>query len=329
MADGGWDEIVKAANKEGEVVFYSSDSDSVNSAVVDAFEKAYPEIKVNLLPIGPDIAARVSTEKQSGINSADVLSIGFPALLEDNPDWFVKLDETVLPTIGEQTWRPNMVKDTWVAEYDQYLGVAWNTDDIDGDDLNTWEDVLNPEFEGKLALPDPRVTATLVSWLDAIDNSLGDDYVRQVLAMQPKIDAGGMVPATQSVAAGALELTFPQSSMLIVDLASKGAPIGFKVLTDPLIEVPAHLALLSDSPHPNAARVFGNFRVSPEGMSAVCKAAGPPGQTGFSAAFEEPVDGCYTKPEGVEAVQGDKTLSPEDDRYLHIMDLLGLKPLTN
>ena len=44
---------------------------------------------------------------------------------------------------------------------------------------------------------------------------------------------------------------------------------------------------------------------------------------------EEPVEGCYTAPEGDEVVQGDKNLTPEDNRYFHIIDLLGLKPLTN
>jgi len=145
------------------------------------------------------------------------------------------------------------------------------------------------------------------------------------------------VPATQDVAAGAQDVSYPQSSMLVADLSSKGAPIAFKVLTDPLIQVPGQpliqvpgqLAIFKESPNPNAARVFANFRVSPEGMSAVCIAAGPPGQTGFSAAFEEPVDGCYTAPEGEEVVQGDKNLTPEDERYLHIIGLLGLEPLTN
>lgn len=328
VADGGWDAIVAAANKEGEVVFYSSDSDSINAAVIDAFEKAYPDIKVKLVKAGPDIAAQVSTEKQSGINSGDVLSTGFQDLVE-NPDWFLKLDKSVLPTLGEQTWPDNMVTDTWVAKYVQYLGVAWNTDVMDGEDLNTWSDVLKPEFKGRLTLPDPRATSTNISWLDAISKTLGDDYVKEIYALNPKIEAGGSVPATQDVAAGAQDVSYPQSSMLVADLSTKGAPIAFKVLTDPLIQVPGQLAVFKESPNPNAARVFANFRVSPEGMSAVCIAAGPPGQTGFSAAFEEPVDGCYTAPEGDEVVQGDKNLTPEDDRYLHIIDLLGLKPLTN
>lgn len=327
-AEAGWDAVVDAANEEGEVVFYSSDSDSINAAVIDAFEKAYPDITVNLVKAGPDIAARVSTEKQSGINSGDVLSTGFQDLVE-NADWFLKLDDSVLPTLGEQTWPDNMKTDTWVAKFVQYLGVAWNTDVLNADDLNTWSDLLKPEFKGAVTLPDPRATATNISWLDAVSNVLGDDYVEQVFGLQPNIEAGGSVPATQDVAAGARDVSFPQSSMLVADLSARGAPIGFKVLTEPLVEVPGQLAVFKESPNPNAARVFANFRVSPEGMSAVCVAAGPPGQSGFAAPFEEPVDGCYTKPDGVEGVQGDKNLSPADDRYLHIISLLGLQPLTN
>ncbi|GAB3061588.1 hypothetical protein GCM10027053_24900 [Intrasporangium mesophilum] len=329
-AAGGWQAVVDAANKEGEVVFYSSDSDSINKAVVEAFEKAYPNIKVNLVKAGPDIAARVSTEKQSGINSGDVLSTGFQDLVE-NTEWFIPLDKTVLPTLGEQTWPDNMIgkTKTWVAKYVQYLGVAWNTAEVKGDGLNTWSDLLKPEFKGTVTLPDPRATSTNISWLDAVSNALGDDYVKKVYELQPKIEAGGSVPASQDVAAGAQDVSFPQSSMLIADLSTKGAPIAFRVLTDPLVEVPGQLAVFKDAPHPNAARVFANFRVSPQGMSAVCVAAGPPGQTGFAAPFTEPVQGCYTKPDGKEAIQGNKNLSPKDERYLHILSLLGLKPKTS
>lgn len=322
IASGGWSAIEEAANEEGEVVYISTDSASLNDAVVDAFNKKYPDIKVQLIQGTGDLAARVTTEQQSKVYTEDVVASGFQDM-HSNADWFLPLDADVMPALGEQTWPEGMTGDTWVANKQQFLVVTYNTDEVDGDSLNTWDDVLDPAFKDKVAMIDVRGSDTMFSWVDALASTKGDDFVRKIAALNPTIIDGG-TPAAQDVATGAHSIGFPQSGMLITDLSAKGAPIAFKVLTDPVVQSIGFLSVFKHAPHPNAALVFANFRESPEGMAAMCSAVGPPGQTGVKAPFEAPIPECQAAPEG-DIVQGRKLVSTDSD-YVHLLDLLGLKP---
>ena len=324
VASGGWDAIEEAAGEEGEVVFYSSDSDAVNGAVVAAFNEEYPDIEVEVTRAGVDIPARVASEEDSGIHSADVLASGFQTLHE-NADYFLDLDESVLPTLGEQTWPAEMTSDTWVANKEQFIVTVWNSKLYDGDQLETWSDLLDPALDGKILVSDPRGSTTWFGWLDAVVTSLGEDYPRQVAEMQPGIGTSG-VPAAQDVAAGSYAVGFPQSSMLVADLQAQGATVDFKVLTDPIVLSIGFLSVFENAPHPNAARVFANFRASPAGMAAMCSVIGPPGETGFSAPFTEEVPECDATPTTGEVLQGDKTLEPTDQKWIDLVELLGLDP---
>lgn len=325
IAQGGWQAIVDAAKKEGQVVFDSSDDAKINAAVIKAFNEQYPDIQVKLIDAGPEIAARVAAAEQAGIHNEDVIATGFQNLVETK-DWFMSLNPTNLPVLGEQKWEEGMTADTWVSKYNQYLGVAWNTNIIkNGDSLKTWQDLINPEFKGKIAVADPRATATNMSWLDAVDKVLGDDYVTKLLEGDPHVDPAGSVSATQAVAAGQYGIIYPATSQTVASLRAKGAPIAFSVLSQPLVNVPGHLAVYKNAPHPNAALVFANFRASPTGMEAMCKSV----DGGFAAPYADTqVPGCYTPPSGLEIATGSKTLTPKDDRYVQLLALLNLKPTT-
>ncbi|GAB3061774.1 hypothetical protein GCM10027053_25160 [Intrasporangium mesophilum] len=322
---GGWAAIEAAAKKEGAVVYYSTDSSTLNNAVVKAFNQKYPDIKVQVLQGSGDLAARVSTEQESGIHAQDVLASGFQDL-QSNKDWFLKLDPSVMPVLASEKWPSAMKSDTWVANKQQFLVVTWNTDKVNGDDLKTWSDVLKPEFKDQVAMIDVRGSDTMFSWVDAVASTLGDDFVRKVAAQNPQMVNGG-TPTAQEVASGAHSIGFPQSGMLITDLSNKGAPIAFKVLTDPVVQSIGFLSVFKNAPHPNAALVFANFRESPEGMAAMCSAVGPPGQTGVKAPFDRPIPQCQAAPAG-KIVQGRKLVATDPD-YARLLGLLGMKPQSN
>ncbi|MGH7831694.1 MAG: hypothetical protein ACREP8_16130, partial [Candidatus Binatia bacterium] len=69
-----WERTTKAAEKEGEVSFYTL-GDSHN--YVQEFQKKYPKVKVNLVPgRGSDLLSRIMAERRGGKSLVDVARIG-------------------------------------------------------------------------------------------------------------------------------------------------------------------------------------------------------------------------------------------------------------
>ena len=77
-----WDQIVRAAEKEGQVNVYIAGY----SAIVDSgvFQKAYPKIRiVSVTGSGTDLTTRLASERRAGKYIADVYSAPAIKLLDE------------------------------------------------------------------------------------------------------------------------------------------------------------------------------------------------------------------------------------------------------
>ena len=65
-AQARWEEIVRAAEKEGEVTVYATNSVGDLQVIWDAFKKKFPKIKVTLVAgRGPDLSQRIMSERRA------------------------------------------------------------------------------------------------------------------------------------------------------------------------------------------------------------------------------------------------------------------------
>lgn len=78
-------------------------------------------------------------------------------------------------------------------------------------------------------------------------------------------------PGAQQLAAGAFALSVPNAAVLVQPLKAKGAPIDMAIPDDPYIYSELRAGIASNAPHPNAARLFVDFRASKEGQQLVCE----------------------------------------------------------
>jgi ABC-type glycerol-3-phosphate transport system substrate-binding protein len=78
-AQPGWEEIVKAAEKEGEVTVYATNSVGDLTVIWDAFKKKFPKIKLNSVGISTtsEIVTKVMAERRAGQFLVDVM-LGAP-----------------------------------------------------------------------------------------------------------------------------------------------------------------------------------------------------------------------------------------------------------
>src|SRR5246127_1728427 len=77
-------ELIAAAKKEGRLVYYTANFAEVEQEVIKAFNKRFPEIKVEMVRApGGQLITRVKTEAAAGKLSADVVDHSDRALMTD------------------------------------------------------------------------------------------------------------------------------------------------------------------------------------------------------------------------------------------------------
>lgn len=314
-APGSWDAVVQAAETEGSVTYYSNDNAPVDQAIVDAFEKKYPQIKVNYTRLSDqDLAARVQQEAQAGINAADVVRSGDPTLTVSNDNnLFQTLTPDLLPSLAD--YPQNAYRHPWaVATAYSLYAIAYNTDEVQGADIpTTWQDVLKPEFKGEIEYSNPVGSATHMAWLDAMQKLYGDSFLQQFAQQGFTVQDGG-TPGAQAVAAGSGKLALVVYAGNVTGLKSQGAPIDYVVPTPTLVKADS-LTVMTKAPHPNAARVFADFRLSAEGITAMCS-------TTVAGSPQPNATGCASVPS--DAITVKDLWTPQDS--LPLITLVGLKP---
>ena len=75
------------------------------------------------------------------------------------------------------------------------------------------------------------------------------------------------------VAAGAYAMNWPTFEAFSTQLMRKGAPIAVEGLTEPTLVSGRQIGVVAKAPHPNAARLFLSWVLSPEGVRATCAAS--------------------------------------------------------
>src|SRR5262252_575855 len=83
-------ELIAAAKKEGRVVYYTANFAEVEQEVIKAFNKRFPEIKVEMVRApGGQLITRIKTEAAAGKLAADVIDHSDRGLMLEMNDMFM------------------------------------------------------------------------------------------------------------------------------------------------------------------------------------------------------------------------------------------------
>ena len=262
-------ELAAAAAKEGSLTWYTTFTDADVQPMVAAFNKAYPDVKVNALRLSADkIPPRVLTEQKGGKYNADVVSGDSPQvaqLLQAGAlQPYDATDESPLPAALElpDGYRSVVYAVTTVIAYNptalKQKGLTAPT---------SWEDLTKPEWKGQFAI-DPGA----VNWYDSLVTAMGHDAVLKLLTA-----LGNNSP--RLVQSATLGLTQVQSGEPIAAATAYGYKASsLKAKTPESVEfvngnpLPSTLSLIDvvkNAPHPNAAKLFVDWMVSQPGQQAV------------------------------------------------------------
>ena len=254
--------LVEKAKQEGSVVLYTSLAPTESKPLADAFEKKYG-IKVELWrALSDKVVQRAVTEAQAKRHAVDVLETNGPememlarekVLVEISSPYVADLPPAAIP--AHRLWMPDRLN---------FFVVGYNTNKVKRAELPaTYEGFLDPKWKGRIGIEatDTEWMATLVKkW----GNDKGMDFFRKLAAMRPDVRKGHILLA-ELIAAGEVPVGLTVYNSNVESLKRKGGPIDF-VPVDPVVARPQGIGVAKDAPHPNAALLFAEFVLSPEGQ---------------------------------------------------------------
>ncbi|MBI4287326.1 MAG: extracellular solute-binding protein [Chloroflexi bacterium] len=280
--DIAWNKVLEAARKEGVVTAYSfSLTGDIAKAAIEAFQNRYG-IKLDVVGgVGATLAERIKTENNAKKYVADTFDTAVNGIIPIKElGLLVNLKD--LPALKEKNvWLLEPVMDpaegTMLQIRLTYQTTVINTTLVKPDaEPKSFLDFLDPKWKGKkLASAPPRVSWPLVYLNIAIPDIISESYLRS-LGKQELLMVTTMRDEATAVARGDA-LAVVSTSLSTVDaLVRSGAPLKAVVMKEGTISANPAVSVLKNAPHPNAARVFANWWLSPEGQTAVNKAMGVP-----------------------------------------------------
>ncbi|CAM3552235.1 ABC transporter substrate-binding protein [Nocardioides zeicaulis] len=275
---GGMDELVKAAQDEGELNVIALPPDWANYAeIISTFEDKY-DIKVS--SDQPDAASQdeinAANDLKGTDRAPDVFDLGQSVALA-NADMFAPYQVETFDDIPADFKDPD---GTWVNDYGGYMSIGYDSAVVP--DVTSVKDLLGPEFKGKVALNgDPTqagaafsgvMMASIANGGSADDIAPGVDFFAQLkkagnfLTVDP--DSGTIEQGTTPV---------------VIDWDYLGAAAAANVDTWKTV-VPEEAvvagyyfqAVNADAPHPAAARLWQEFLYSDEGQNLWLKGGARP-----------------------------------------------------
>jgi iron(III) transport system substrate-binding protein len=262
--------LVAAGKKEGKAVVYGSlESDAADKAFSAFKSKSGIDVEY-WRASATKVMDRALSEYRAGKPLFDII------LTNDNPmqimfkeGLFAKYDSPSAKEFTKESIDPNLGP----RYRNVVIGVVYNKEIIKPADApKTLEDIVKPQYRGKLVMPDPTQHTTTTQWVASLDKLMGkekaDKFIRDLAAQKP-ILVESLLPAVERVATGETPVAITYIKY-VYSLGQKGAPLDY-VRLGKFMGDGHYLGLGKKAPHPNAAKAFIDYFLGAENMAIIAK----------------------------------------------------------
>ena len=259
--------IAAAAKKEGTLTLYTTIAEKDLPAVVKPFEDKYG-IKVTIWRAGTDkVLQRTIQEARAGRHDVDVVHFG-------SPEMEALAREKILAPVSSPFHKDLLEGSVpkhrqWAATILSVWVQAYNTAAVKKEDLpKTWRDLLDPKWKGKLG-----IEAKDDDWFASVVQELGGepkglDFFRELVAKNGLSVRKGHTLLDNLVVSGEVPLALTVYNYMPEQAKRKGAPIDWFVIP-PAIARSNAVGVARNAPHPNAALLFYDYLLGPDGQKAM------------------------------------------------------------
>ncbi|MBI4333820.1 MAG: extracellular solute-binding protein [Chloroflexi bacterium] len=287
-----WAEVLAKAKNEGTVSVSTTWKPEMTQAVAKAFrDKHGIDVEFSLAGRGAEQVAKIKAEQRAGLFMVDFFGGGSTTALNLlKPEGLLGSLEAllILPEVKDpKAWLggglPFLDKEKQFMALlaQKQIHIIYNTDQIRKGELETYRDALRPQYKGKITINDPSVTGAGASFMTHLAHVIwtvdeAREYLKQLVRDQQAVIQRDNRLAVETVARGKFAVGLGVDQQNLSDFLRMGAPLDGVYIKGPISVSPGSggISAANKLAHPNAARVFLNWLLSKEGLTAFSGGAG-------------------------------------------------------
>jgi ABC-type Fe3+ transport system substrate-binding protein len=262
------DDFYAKAKDEGAFSFYVGGPTAPWEARAKVFEERYPGIKITVGGGFSNVLdQKIDAQLAAGKLEVDAAILQTVAdfvrwksegrLLTFKPNGFDLMDENFKDADG-----------TFWAAMVNIVPYMYNTEKVAAADVpNAAPDFLKPQFQGKIVTAYPADDDVTLWVFNHIVQKYGWDYMDKYMAQKPNFIQGHL-GEQRSIGSGQNVVTFDSILDITDGIKRQGQPVETHIPTGDALPIwPLTGAIFKDAPHPNAAKLFLSWLLSPEQQS--------------------------------------------------------------
>lgn len=262
--------IEAAKNEGGKVVVYGA----LEGDTVDALKKAFQQ-KTGLelaywRASATKVMDRALSEYRAGKPLFDLLTVNSSLMASMVKEGvFARYESPMAKDFPESVIHPYLGP----RYFNVLIGIVYNKNAIKPAEApKSLEDLLRPQYRGKLVMPDPTQHTTTTLWLASLHHLMGkekaDRFIRDLAATKP-ILVESFLPAAERATTGEAPIAIGYIKY-VFSFGLRGVPLDYAKL-DKMLGDGNYVALGSKAPHPNAAKTFIDFFLGDAGMNILAR----------------------------------------------------------
>jgi iron(III) transport system substrate-binding protein len=259
--------LVDAAIKEGgKVVVYGSLENDTMDLIAAALKKKTGLETDYWREAANKVTDRVANESRAGRPLFDVVLTTKSTMQLIQKDGFLaKYDSPSASAFPKEFIDPNLGP----TYRNTIIGIVYNTGIIKPAEApKSLEDLVKPQYKGKLVIPDASQHTTTAQWMASLHKVMGgkekaDKFIRDLAATKPLL-VPSLTPAGERITTGEtpIGIAFLKN---VVFYGKKGVPLDY-VRLGKFMGDGQSITLGAKPPHPNAGKAFIDFFLGEEGL---------------------------------------------------------------
>ena len=259
--------LVDTAKKEGgKVVIYGSLENDTMDLIAAAWKKKTGLEVDYWREAANKVTDRVANESRAGRPLFDVvLTTRATMQLIQKEGYLAKYDSPSARAFPKDFVDPNLGP----TYRNTIIGVVYNTAIVKPADApKSLEDLVKPQYKGKVVVPDASQHTTTAQWMASLHKVMGgkekaDKFIRDLAATRPLL-VPSLTPAGERITTGEtpIGIAFLKN---VVFYGKKGVPLDYVRLGKYMGDGQS-IALGAKAPHPSAGKAFIDFFLDDEGL---------------------------------------------------------------
>jgi iron(III) transport system substrate-binding protein len=258
--------LVAAAKSDGTLTWYIAQVDAQTAENLGrSFTQRYPGVNVGVIRTTGQVAyQRLLMDIKNHVPQCDVFSTTdishMPILKERHElaEYTVANADALLPAFKALS-DPGYSYITNAARY----FLIYNKDRVKLEDVpRAWTDLLDPKWKGRVATGHPAFSGCTGTWALGVKKVHGWEFFEKLAKNNPRIGRSAVDPMTL-ITAGECLVGVGSANNAYASI-DKGNPIGVVHPSDGLVLCVTPSAIPAKAPHPQAARLFMEWLLSPD-----------------------------------------------------------------